>query len=457
MKQKRLILQTASVLLLSFCVLSAGMLHIFASDLPDKTLEGESFSPDVQPTPKNDGTVSEEGTDTPALDSTVLLTQEQLAEKFGIYTHVSEQDGKRVVTLFSEAQIAELNARRDGGELMLLTGQELLYLLDDTKRLFENYDVVQIHDPDGAWHTYPGLSFYSSPEFDAAFSASVGNVANELSYDLKKDTYEAMIHRIRTLHSYAEYIRYRPEIACMYVYTEWDGFEGEDPRVLAEGLVDRHATYSGRFTVAKNYAEGDRGDDHGAHPDIPQIRLNYIRQTPGAMLAFYGEEIFYIDDLSAFDGTNMIKLYPNGIFPGGTVTGKYENASGRAVVIEVWEEASGNCMARICLDEESDAAHVQKIGELWNGIKSIRVRGGEKLGAVGPGSYRVAVYLCGFPHQLQEGGSEQACFWYKPEADPDLWSLIWWDDPMLFFSDNFVGATDMTTYINRILQEKFAQ
>ena len=114
-------------------------------------------------------------------------------------------------------------------------------------------------------------------------------------------------------------------------------------------------------------------------------------------------------------------------------------------------------MARICLDEQSDAAHVQKIGELWDGIKGIRVRGGEKLGAVGAGSYRVAVYLCGFPHQLQEGGSEQACFWYKPEADPDLWSLIWWDDPMLFFSDNFVGATDMTTYINRILQEKFAQ
>ena len=128
MKQKRLILHTALTLLLSFCILSAGMLHIFAGELTDKTLDSESMTPDVQVPDKEEGALSGEGTVTPALDSTVLLTQEQLSEKFGIYTHVSEQEGKRVVTLFSEAQIAELNARRDGGELMLLTGQELLYL-----------------------------------------------------------------------------------------------------------------------------------------------------------------------------------------------------------------------------------------------------------------------------------------------------------------------------------------
>lgn len=451
MKQKRLIFHTALTLLLSFCILSAGMLHIFAGELTDKTLDSESMTPDVQVPDKEEGALSGEGTVTPALDSTVLLTQEQLSEKFGTYTHVSEQDGKRVVTLFSEAQIAELNARRDGGELMLLTGQELLYLLNDTKRLFETYDVVQIHDPDGARHTYPGLSFYSSPEFDAAFSASVGNVANELSYDLKKDTYEAMIHRIRALHSYAEYIRYRPEIACMYVYTAWDGFKGENPQ------VDRRMIYESRFTVAKKFADGDRDDDYAADPYAYQIRLNYIRQIPGAMLTFVGEEIFYIDDLSAFDGSNMVTLYPNGIFPGGTVTGKYENGSGRAVVIEVWEEASSNCVARIRLDEQTDAAHVQKIGELWDSIKESRVRDSKKMSAVGPGAYRVAVYLCGFPHQLQVGSSEQACFWYKPGADSKLWSFILWDDPMLPFSDNFVGGQDMTTYINRILQEKLGQ
>lgn len=460
MKQKRLILQTALVLLLSVGVLSGGMLHIFASDLPEQTVDTEALSPDIAPTTEDDAEMPDTDlpeADTPALNETVLLTQEQLAEKFGSYTHESEQDGKRVVTLFSEEQLAELIARREAGELMLLTGQEMLYLLDDTKRLFENYDVVCVRDLDGSLYTYPGLSFYSSDTFDGAFSNQIGTVSPDPSYDLKKDAYEAMLYRIHVLHSYAEYIRYRPEIACMFVYTEWDGFTGEDPRVLAEGLVDRHATYSSRFTVAKNYAMGDRGDDNGAHPDIPQIRLNYIRQTPGGMLTFYGEEIFYIDDLSSFDGTNMLKLYPNGLFPGGTVTGKYENGSGRAVVIELWEEASGNCVARLCLDEETDAPCVEKIAALWNGIKDNSERGG-KLGAVGAGEYRVAVYLCGFEHKaVPTAATEQQCFWYKPGGDPDLWSLIWWDDVMQNFSDNFVGATELTTYINQILQERFSQ
>ena len=162
MKQKRLILQTALVLLLSVGVLSGGMLHIFASDLPEQTVDTEALSPDIAPTTEEDAEMPDTDlpeADTPALNETVLLTQEQLAEKFGSYTHESEQDGKRVVTLFSEDQLAELIARREAGELMLLTGQEMLYLLDDTKRLFENYDVVCVRDLDGSLYTYPGLSF----------------------------------------------------------------------------------------------------------------------------------------------------------------------------------------------------------------------------------------------------------------------------------------------------------
>jgi hypothetical protein len=241
----------------------------------------------------------------------------------------------------------------------------------------------------------------------------------------------------------------------MYTYSEWDGFTGEDPRVIAEG-IDRHTTYSCRFNVARNFARGDDGSDGGRYPHIPQLRLNLIRSTPGAMLVFFDEEIYYIDDMSAFDGTNMITLYPDGIFPGGTVTGKYENGDGQSVVIELWEEASKSCIARIRLDDEADAAEVQNIVALWNGMKGNTERGG-KLGSVGAGDYRVAVYLCGFEHKVNQSGSEQQCFWYKPGADPDLWSLIWWDNVMNFFSDNFVGATEMTQYINGILASRLTK
>ena len=454
MKQRILIWRTAAVLLLSVSLLAVGMLHIFATDPPAQELEDNPLAPDIEPT-----TVGQEGEPTPSTEQTVVndgtvpMTMEQLKDKFDVYTHISEENGKRVATLFTPEQIAEINASRSAGETMLLTGQEMLYLLDNTQRLFEEYDLVRVTDLDGTVYSYPGVSFYSSEEFFSAFSSKVGVLATGLSYDLKNDAYEAMIYRIKVLHSYSEYICYVEDQECMYTYTEWDGIEGEDPRSLAEGIT-RHDSYHLRFAVAKNYMEGDTGDDNGRYPEIPVHRLNLIRSTPGAMLAFYGENIYYIDDMSAFDGTNLTVLYPDGIFPGGTVTGKYENGDGQSVIIELWEEATGNCIARLRLDSEHDAAEVQKIAALWDGMKDIRTRGGENLGAVGEGDYRVAVYLSGFPHKLLEGGSEQACFWYKPGADADLWSLIWWDDVMNFFSDNYVGGQQMTEYINSILKAR---
>jgi hypothetical protein len=39
--------------------------------------------------------------------------------------------------------------------------------------------------------------------------------------------------------------------------------------------------------------------------------------------------------------------------------------------------------------------------------------------------------------------------WFFSENISKLWSFILWDEPMLPFSDNFVGGQDMTTYINR--------
>ena len=458
MKHRHVWISAVGMLLLSALLLSGSMLHIFAGDLPAYPLPTEPFAP-TGTTAQGDSAPQDDPTDGDIVlrDDSQPIPKQELDATFGVYTHVTEENGKQVVTVFSEEQIAAINARRDAGETMLLCGQEMLYLLDDTKRLFETYDIVRIRDLDGTLYTFPGLRFYTSAEFDAAFSTAVGEVENSYTYDLKRDAYEAMIYRIHVLHSYAEYIRYQPDVACMYVYTAWDGFKGEDPRVLAEGLLTRHASYSARFTVAKNYADGDRGDDNGAHPEIPQLRLNYIRSTPGGMLTFYGEEIFYIADLSAFDGTNMLTLYPDGIFPGGTVTGKYENGQGKAVVIELWEEASASCIARIRLTEQANPTEVEKIAALWNGMKDIRTRGNVSIGSVGYGSYRVAVYLCGFPHEMLEGGSEQGCFWYKPEANTDLWSHIWWDDVTLDFSDNYIGGAEMTAYINSLLKQLLIQ
>ena len=83
-------------------------------------------------------------------------------------------------------------------------------------------------------------------------------------------------------------------------------------------------------------------------------------------------------------------------------------------------------------------------------MKDIETRGGNCR--VGKGNYRVAVYLCGFECGTNTSGVEKDCFWYTPDADTDLWSLIWWEKVMNFFSDDFVGGAEMAEYINAILK-----
>ena len=287
-KRNSLIIKAAIAVMLSLCVLAGGMVHIFASDVATQPVDNQDIAPEIPafeaeqettdttpptsteqdesgttepPAPEKAPDQTEEPDDIIVSDTTKPVSQEQLAAKFAGYTHVSEENGKKVVTLYTQEQIAAINARRNAGEIMLLNTTELLYLLDDTKRLFEEYDIIRVTGLDGTTYSYPGLSFYASEEFDAAFSNKIGTVSNELSYDLRSDAYEAMLFRIHVLHSYAEYISYREDIECMYLYTEWDGVQGVDPRVLAEGTVERYQIYSGRFNIAKNFMEGDTGDD----------------------------------------------------------------------------------------------------------------------------------------------------------------------------------------------------
>ncbi len=72
--------------------------------------------------------------------------QELLQKKFDVYNTVTEEDGKSVVTIFSEEQIADIRTRREKGEWFWLSSEEMLYLINDTVKLFEEYDVVRIWD-----------------------------------------------------------------------------------------------------------------------------------------------------------------------------------------------------------------------------------------------------------------------------------------------------------------------
>ena len=144
--QKGLFLKSLVALLLSAAVLSSGMLFIAASDETSEPLDNENLAPDV----------SEiiEDSQTPTVDAPTAIK-----EKFDAYTFVSDEDGKSVATIYSAEQIADFVARRENGEWFSLTAEEMLFLVNDTRALFESYDIIRVYDLDGNCNSYRGNRF----------------------------------------------------------------------------------------------------------------------------------------------------------------------------------------------------------------------------------------------------------------------------------------------------------
>ena len=68
--------------------------------------------------------------------------QEQMEKKFSVYNHVTEENGKKILTLFSEEQAEEQWMKRRSGEEFRLTYDEILFLISDSARLYETYDEI---------------------------------------------------------------------------------------------------------------------------------------------------------------------------------------------------------------------------------------------------------------------------------------------------------------------------
>ncbi len=68
--------------------------------------------------------------------------QDQMEQKFSVYNHVTEENGKKILTLFSEEQAEEQWMKRQSGEEFRLTYDEILFLINDSQRLYETYDEI---------------------------------------------------------------------------------------------------------------------------------------------------------------------------------------------------------------------------------------------------------------------------------------------------------------------------
>ncbi len=102
-------------------------------------------------------------------------SQNALEEKFAVYSHESTEDGKRVLSLFDQAQFDEcmqlINASLAGSETKTrpyLTEEEVLFIIDDTIRMYNEYDKIILN----RWDELP---FVKSSVADDEFAGEFDN------------------------------------------------------------------------------------------------------------------------------------------------------------------------------------------------------------------------------------------------------------------------------------------
>lgn len=116
------------------------------------------------------------------------------------HREITELDGKVIATIYSSAFIQQCKEQRDNGLLPLLSADEANEIIADTIYLFENCDVIQIYTLTGTKNTYRGLPFYQSEEYFSCFGI-LYDVPSDISFDYRKDLWNAILQRIEVLHA----------------------------------------------------------------------------------------------------------------------------------------------------------------------------------------------------------------------------------------------------------------
>ena len=344
------------------------------------------------------------------------LTTRQLQKKYEKFNTVTQENGKTAVTIFSEEQIDDFNKRREQGEWFWLSTEEMLFLIEDTIRLFETYDLVYIRGLDGVLHKYYGLSFFSSEEYYASFGGFDLGVT-DASFDMRKDVYKTILERSQTLSSASGV--FPNDSPFVILDMEKPLTEGQ-METIKEGKNPCYKTGT-YFGVALFFFE----------------KIHYHKQDPNdTLIGAANEAILYSRDMDL----------------GPVSYSKYDQNNEKVVVLELYDEESQSLVARLRFDSESDpniiAQYEEKsrefliAGEPENGLF-------EKFK-----TYRAVIYLSGFPSESITFRNEKIyAIHYCPIGSPN--QLIKTFDSRIFeYQWMYQKISDeLTRFTNDLLSE----
>ncbi len=124
--------------------------------------------------------------------------QKEMEKKFSVYSHVTEtENGKKILTLFSEEQAEEQWAKRQNGEDFRLTYDEILFLINDSARLYETYDEIVLTNS----YAY-GISELSESSLTGERLISNKGDLTGLTYTEERSAYEKYSRDVTAIAAY---------------------------------------------------------------------------------------------------------------------------------------------------------------------------------------------------------------------------------------------------------------
>lgn len=364
-------------------------------------------------------------------ESSIVIDKETpgvpIEGKFGEYTFVDEQDGKSIATIYSWEQLMDIQTRRANGEWFSLSSEDIKFLIEDTRMMFENYDVIKIRDIRGKVNTYNGFSFYFSDEYYECFNGFTTD-SNDASCNVKIDLLEAIYSRIEMLNSAA-----------------FDSQEGgkiilSDVTTLSENEIAALQNSHAHVFLMGGSSDSDK-----------EVLSKYPVDLYHFVYSDY--QLDYISDISKANNAKQTDLCID-LFPEWSGEFKYDIFE-KNIVVELWDEETKCMLARIRVDESNNPNEYAELSKRISAIKldDIDVNPANLGNKVTEQTtdYRVVVYMNGLDFC---GGAFSPCFRYSPDGDINLFNI---DNPMTIFQHNLLyqqGVEHITEYVNTLLKAK---
>jgi len=332
-------------IVIALSILSSGIAMVFASTPEDSVISQDTMILETDYT-VNDGSLPE--------------AQESMAQRFDVYTNITEENGCKVATIYSGEQIAELHAKRGYGEILSLSNEEVLYLINDTKALFSKCDIVRITDINGNTNDYHCASFYTTDYYKSLFNVSLDatDPLDHASFNPNRDMYNAIIQRILVLHS-----SYRTDGLDLSNAHEMYLFTGIDITSLTKEFSDLSFTFATVYIHEKIYLNNIELKGEEYKQSMEKIKNDISAYKDVGAFIFKNYTIEYVADISKANKNDLITLLSPAADTNDVL--KYDiNNDINQVVIEVYETETESLKSRFVFDQNQSVEIFSKIDSM---------------------------------------------------------------------------------------------